>query len=250
MKEDEIGNFSFGFITFPIALKKSNGFVDQEIFWKGCYEEEVLHTIQQHLTEDSVFVDVGANVGDHTLFASHIAHKGKVIAFEPIPDLCDQIQHSISLQNKQHAPITVHPFACGQKTSSLTLSLPVNNIGGASLVRKGDRTLSVQVVKADDILKNEDKVTMIKIDVEGFECDALLGLQQTISKHKPSLVIEFSPVIYKNNQEKDHSADILLFLKENNYYIEGIDERFPKTKDTLSLLEKHFDQINIFATPY
>jgi FkbM family methyltransferase len=250
MKENEVANFSFGFVTFPIALKKTNGFVDQEIFWKGCYEEEVLHTIQQHLTSDSVFVDIGANIGDHTLFASHVANKGKVISFEPIPDLCEQINTSVSLQHKHHAPITIHPFACGRESSSLTLSLPLDNIGGASLVRKGERTLSVQVVKADDILKEEDKVTMIKIDVEGFEYDALLGLQETISKHRPSLIIEFSPVIYKNNQEKDHSMDIVLFLKENNYYIEGIDERFPKTKDTVSLLEKHFDQINIFATPY
>lgn len=249
MKDKGVATFSFGGLRFPIIVKKQNGFVDQEIFWKGCYEEEVLAFIKKHLQKDAVFVDVGANIGDHTLFSSYVAPLGKVIAFEPIPAVFNQIHETVTLnKNKKHAIIELHNVACGKEKNTLILSIPKDNVGGSSLLRKGSDQLNVPVERADVFLQKENKIDLIKIDTEGFEYDVLLGLEETLKKHSPSLIIEYSPQLYKLSEDKKIAENILLFLKKHHYSIEGIDEPFPFTKNPLDLLATHYDQINIFCS--
>jgi FkbM family methyltransferase len=248
MKDTNVATFSFGGISFPLLVKKENGFVDQEIFWKGCYEEEVLASIKKHLPKDGVFVDIGANIGDHTLFSSYIANTGKVIAFEPIPAIFHQIEESVLLnKEKGHAVIELHNIACGKEKNTLTLSIPKDNVGGSSLIRRGEVSLQVSIEKADVFLEKESRIDLIKIDTEGFEYDVLLGLEETIKKHSPSLIIEYSPQLYKLSDDKKIAENILLFLKKH-HYSEGIDEPFPLTSNPVDLFTKNYDQINILCS--
>lgn len=249
MRNREVATFSFGGVRFPLLVKKENGFVDQEIFWKGCYEEEVLASIKKHLPKDGVFVDIGANIGDHTLFSSYIANTGKVIAFEPIPAIFHQIEESVLLnKEKDHAVIELHNIACGKEKNTLTLSIPKDNVGGSSLIRRGEVSLQVSIEKADVFLEKESKIDLIKIDTEGFEYDVLLGLEETIKKHSPSLIIEYSPQLYKLSDDKKIAENILLFLKKHHYSVEGIDEPFPLTSNPVDLFTKNYDQINILCS--
>lgn len=251
MKEKEVTTFSCEGISFPIIVKKQNGFVDQEIFWKGCYEEEVLFIIKKNLPKDGVFVDIGANIGDHTLFAAHIAPYGKVIAFEPVPYLYDQIMESLHLPNQTNlAKIFVHNTACGEKEQTLTIQIPKDNAGGASFLRETGDQVVVKSIPGDTILIKEDRIDIIKIDTEGFELKALLGIEETIKKHRPKIILELSPSLYRLQEEtKNDTQKILTFFEKHYYYAEGIDEKLEKTTNLTSILDRHFEQVNLLLLP-
>ncbi|MEN9880965.1 MAG: hypothetical protein RLZZ308_148 [Candidatus Parcubacteria bacterium] len=245
------GSVRLGSIHFPIVLSKQNGFVDEEIFWKGCYEEEVLLEIKKQLQPGDTFVDIGANIGEHTLFAYNINKQGHVIAFEPIPFIYNQLQESITL-NKA-STVTVHNIALGNSNEQKTITVNKNNAGGSSVVTTGDKDdqLTITIKKGDEYLLDEDRINLIKIDTEGYEYEVLLGIEKTITKHRPKLIIEFSPYFYNLHETtKEHGNLILTFLEKHHYAIEGIDLPLPKkTTNLSSAVHTVTDQINLLCTP-
>jgi hypothetical protein len=74
-------------------------------------------------------------------------------------------------------------------------------------------------------------------------------MRKTIEKHRPKIIIEFSPSLYLLNKDEKIGENILLFLKKQNYSIEGIDEYFPATDNPLRLLHTPYEQINILCSP-
>src|SRR5437667_781699 len=95
LHEDTTGRFSFGSNSFPIILSLTNGLIDEEIFWKGVYEAEVLEVIKGVLKDGDTYVDIGTNIGEHALFAAHLLPTGKVLAFEPLKRIFAQRTKSI-----------------------------------------------------------------------------------------------------------------------------------------------------------
>ncbi len=250
MPEYGISTFRYANTTFPIYLSSKNGFVDEEIYWKGCYEEDVLAIIKERLLKGATYIDIGSNIGEHALFASIINPTGKVIAFEPIKRLFKQFSDSINLNKVQN--ITVYNHGCGEVNSTAEISFSTSNIGGASLVESAGRDLheSISIVRGDTILLSEKWIDLIKIDTEGFELEVLLGIRETIKKFKPELIIEYSPVLYKE-ERKDNGIKILQLLEEEQYEVTTIDDGGKvHLTNNLPLLAQHYhDQVNIICTP-
>src|SRR5262245_20242477 len=113
LEEETTGRFSFGSNTFPIILSRTNGLIDEEIYWKGVYEEEVLEVIKDVLKDGDTYVDIGTNIGEHALFAAHLLPHGKVLAFEPIKRIFDQCTKSIVLNRLRN--VTLYNLACGAR---------------------------------------------------------------------------------------------------------------------------------------
>ncbi len=249
--EKTVGKVSIGKMEFPILLSKKNGFVDEEIFWKGCYEEEVLLAMQEILQANNTFVDIGANIGEHSLLAAHIVIEGKVISFEPLPLIYSQLQESIKLNSLNN--ITVHNVACGTQEEKKVITINQNNVGGSSMVTTGktEDELTINVVKGDSILLNETRIDLIKIDTEGYEYEVLLGIEETIKKFQPKILLEFSPSFYNLHEEtKENGKKILEFLKAHNYSITGIDIILEKQLiQTEKILELVKDQANFLCIP-
>jgi FkbM family methyltransferase len=146
----------------------------------------------------SVFVDVGANFGYFTcLLAAHLgrANGSKVIAIEPNPDLVRLLRTNISI-NWSGAPVRVEPVAVASEPGTLVLHVPERSAANGSLAAPPPGNLGVQhevqVVRLDDLLANEPRVDLLKVDVEGFEPAVFRGAVETLARPDLRLVCEWS----------------------------------------------------------
>lgn len=149
------------------------------------YEYTMLQNMAKHLSKKDTFVDVGANIGNHSLYLAALSGC-HVHAFEPNAHLAAAITHSVAA-NKLHKKVVVHQLGVGAAANTASFShLDPQNLGAQSLqVGEGDITITA----LDDIELGKN-IKLIKIDVEGMEFDVLQGAQQTIAKHRPILYVE------------------------------------------------------------
>lgn len=151
---------------------------------------------EQLLQPGMTVVDVGANLGAHTVALGHIVGPtGYVYAFEPQVELCTLLQQNITQNNISGSVINC---ALGAFNSS-SMSLPPidysrpNNFGAVELGQYEHRaTIPLQRLDAyfDTNVPQPHHVEFIKLDVEGFEPQVLKGATQLISTHLPMLEIE------------------------------------------------------------
>jgi FkbM family methyltransferase len=171
--------------------------VERSIFQTGTYEEGTLAVFSELLRPGDVVLDVGANIGLMTLHAAHLVGKsGEVFCFEPMPDILEQLSLSVELNDVPQ--VRICPFALGARPTILPIyGHPEINRGSSSFVHYEERTPAAvaQVVKLDDfVAENIHKpIRLIKIDVEGWELEVLIGAEKTLSRtDAPILCVECS----------------------------------------------------------
>lgn len=170
--------------------------IDREILFRGAYERHVLHFLRDTVSRGGVFVDVGANTGQHSLFMSRYAQT--VHAFEPFEPVLQRFRAAIAANGIRN--IVVHPVGLGETNTSVTFYRPPDeNLGSGSFVQ-GFRAKNTEYEHALELVTGDDAlermavplVGAIKIDVEGFEKPALKGLQRTLYRDRPVVVFELS----------------------------------------------------------
>ncbi|MBA3588110.1 FkbM family methyltransferase [Methylibium sp.] len=171
---------------------------------KVPYESEMLEDIRERVSAGDLVLDVGANVGNHTLFLAAIA-QCNVAAFEPNGDLCAALRESVRL-NGFEQQITVHEVGLGRASSVARFGVDTPaNLGGQHL-DLGEGTISVVPL---DTYRFDRDVKVIKIDVEGMEVDVLEGAQALIGRDRPLLYVECTA-------EKHYRA-VSKWLERRNY---------------------------------
>jgi FkbM family methyltransferase len=149
--------------------------------------------IWRHLRPGDIACDIGANKGSFIYWLSRWVRNGRVIAFEPQPELARHLAdicRVIRLCN-----VKVEAKAVYSHSGDQDLFLPEGHQPGASLHHKALEaqsvtTLSVPVVSLDDYFDENDKVALLKIDVEGAELEVLKGAERILRQHAPLLVFE------------------------------------------------------------
>ena len=213
-------------IDFDIVINPSkNGCVDECIAVKGRWEPELSHKLAQYIKSGDTFVDIGSNIGYHALFsASLLKNTGKVIAFEPIKSLAHQIEESV--EANQFDNVEVYQVGLGDKIENLNLYVRDENMGGSSLSEYENlnivRASSVQTVNIktlDTLFPPETRVDVIKIDVEGYEFEALKGAENLLREQKPVIFMEFSPIFYKLDYP-GKASELITFLESFGYSFE------------------------------
>jgi FkbM family methyltransferase len=151
-----------------------------------------------------IALDVGANVGAHTVFLSHLVRGGgRVLAFEPLPANISALNETIRCRAR-YANITVLPVAVGNPASSernVVIRIPGDDLTQASLAPQtagswrnntSVRELSVPLISFDASkeVRALPHIELVKIDVEGGELDVLRGAADTISRHLPLIYCE------------------------------------------------------------
>lgn len=169
----------------------------------GLYEVEKTKAISRLLSPGGVFIDVGANKGDFTLLAAKIVgNAGKVFAFEPEPENCHWISKSIQLNGYNN--IKLSELALSDTNGEAQLYLGKKSGWHTLLAGQADRnqgTIKISIDTLDNVLEGigQDRVDMIKIDVEGAEYEVLNGAYQTlIRNHKIILLIDIHPELGVN----------------------------------------------------
>ena len=252
-----IVNINYRGNRFAIIVDPKNGFVDRTIYITETWDERVGDALCRFLKKGSVFVDVGTNIGFFSLLASRIvSEEGKVFSFEPIPHCVEQVKKSVSV-NKDIHNITIFPFACGVEEGSSKIYLHSSNVGGSSLSSKigksatsaPEKELNVRIAKMDSVLGREDHIDVIKIDVEGMEFAVLRGAENMLKKHRPILVIEYSPFFYEQI-EHGMSEAFVDFIREHRYVFFDIwKNKIIDIEDTTKELLEARHQLDIVCLP-
>lgn len=182
-------------------LGNFNCYIDWNVYYYGAYSGEELQLLYYFLTAMSnpITLDIGANVGHHTLFAAKFSKS--VYAFEPFKPLAEKIREKLEINHLTN--VFLCPVGLGNSTEILEYYAPTsNNTGTGSFVKKTDsmhdisQQYKLQVVKGDEYLLQigVDKVDFIKMDIEGFEVYALMGLMNTLKKSRPIIFMEWSQI--------------------------------------------------------
>jgi FkbM family methyltransferase len=139
------------------------------------------------------FVDVGANIGYTTLVAARaVGETGRVYAFEPSPRAFQSLARNVRLNELRW--VQVEPAACGEQTAQQVLHVSSWSDEYCSLGEDDgllDQTVPCKVVRLDEYLSDrEQRVDVVKIDVEGAEWQVLRGLTGLLAPPLPLLVVE------------------------------------------------------------
>ena len=149
--------------------------------------------INRHLRPGDIACDIGANKGSFVPWLSRWCGTGRVVAFEPQPDLARRLAdvcRATGLDN-----VTVEAKAVYSHSGNQDLFLPAGHQPGASLQRaaveaESFTTLSVPLVSLDDYFDANEKIALLKIDVEGAELGVFKGAERILRQHAPLLVFE------------------------------------------------------------
>lgn len=149
--------------------------------------------MRRHLRAGDIACDIGANKGGFIYWMSWWVGDGRVVAFEPQPELARELKDICGVIGL--ANVTVEAKAVHIQSGQQELHVPVGHQPGASLVVKEFETdeivkLAVPVVALDDYFGDDDRVTLLKIDVEGAELGVLQGAERILRRHGPLLAVE------------------------------------------------------------
>lgn len=175
---------------------RSGTLIDDCILRFGGWEKHMLFFMEDYVratnARETAYIDVGANTGNHCLFMS--TRVKEVHAVEPFPPVLKRLHGNIALN--RFTNIKVHEVAFGDKDAVLPFYAPDedNHANGSfnNADRKGKKAGEFRVVAGDEFFKTVPMapVSIIKIDIEGYEEPGLKGLRQTMEKHRPLLVVE------------------------------------------------------------
>lgn len=173
---------------------KTDTGVERSLYYTGTYEKGLLNLFKDFLKPGETFIDIGANIGLMSIFASKIVgEKGKVFSFEPNPSTLQLLHKNLSLNSIKN--VTVCPFALGSENAAQQIYANWHiNRGGASLVKPttDSESFDIEVVRFDMFYNEHIKseIALIKIDVEGFEMQVLGGFGNILEQTSPYLIIE------------------------------------------------------------
>jgi FkbM family methyltransferase len=239
-------------------------FIDWNVYYYGAYAREELRLFEDVLgtLQEPVVLDVGANVGHHTLFAATRA--ARVLAFEPFNDVSVRLKRK--LVDNALTNVTLIECALGDKEQSAAYVKPAgNNTGTGTFMASANAgpTLSLPVRLGDAVLAEHDvgRVDFIKIDTEGYEPFVLRGLSKTLARHRPVVFFEWTPSLsvrgdkqgadlfpddYRFYQFVDDTVRFFL-LREPTYRLVELTDRWP-AGNLLALPRQYVERVSLQST--
>lgn len=163
------------------------------------YEGDILKKWIDDLGNVETIFDIGANIGNHTLyFATHTEAK-HIYSFEPYNANFTLLVENIE-RNKLADRVSAYNMAMGEKQGKVSLqSIDEENLGTATFQYVDDSQDGIDTIDLDSFIKEHriNSLDFIKIDTEGFECSILEGMTHVIEQYKPTLWIEVNADSFK-----------------------------------------------------
>jgi FkbM family methyltransferase len=239
-------------IVWQLDLREG---IDFAIFL-GLYERSTTRTIRRLLRPDQIALDLGANIGAHTLeLARQVGPRGKVFAFEPTFFAHSKLLQNLAL-NPSLSPI-VKPeqlmlAASDNATTELQIysswplvsadSLHPNHLGHLQPT-EGARAISL-----DTYLRQAGvpRVDFIKLDVDGYECEVLEGAKLCLEKFRPTILMELAP--YCLHERGDSLERLIGILAQRAYQFTTLNgEKLPSEAGKLESKIADGAGINVIA---
>lgn len=225
-----------------------SSYVDWTVFFYGAYELGLLKLLAfaaDRAGPGAVFLDIGANVGQHSLYMSR--HVGQVHAFEPWPVAYQRLQRMLTENHVDN--VFVHPVALGEIDTEKVFFAPAgSNHGTGSFcpgVNFNEAIGNLAIRRGDDLIGELglQRIDLIKIDTEGFEVEVLTGLRESLRQYGPIVVVEIAPIGHSQQSSFDFDA---LFPPDWQIFSAGSHPERYELQPCLSIGEK---MITVVAGP-
>lgn len=246
------------------ALDLTSKVIVAQILTEGFYEKYILEFIKSNFYEyDDTFVDVGANIGNHSIFFSK--YFKNVVSIEPSKFNFKLLK----LNAGKLSNVELFNCGCSNQNKNSKLYFNRNSYSGMSIyppsfedskkrnleklhdniVKNSQQEIeTIKLIKLDDLIYQKyKKISLIKFDVEGEELKCLQGASKIIKRDGPIIIFEEWSLINGNSQfieqlkVMDNSYKFY-YLKENNFFnkrfLKFIYKIFFKKKYTLTEINK------------
>ncbi len=171
--------------------------IPQNLYFTGTYEAAELEAILSLISQGDTVIDLGANIGWYSLqMAQRVGETGAVYSFEPYSQNFATLLKNIALN--PGSKIAPEQIAISDTEGQLKLYLnkEEQNLGMVTAdSSEGEYLEETQMSTLDEVVKKHDigPIDFIKIDIEGHEQAALRGMQSTLERDQPVLLIEILP---------------------------------------------------------
>lgn len=207
----------------------TKSFLEWYIFFYGAFRPEISKLINRMLRPGQVAIDIGANVGMHSvIMANRVGPTGRVVVFEPDPHPMSRLRQNMQLNGIDW--VTTVEAAISSKSETRTFYLhddSIGNFANASLVAanvgKDTPSVQMQVFGLDEWLKDNPlpKVELIKLLAQGEEYNALQGMRGLIERDRPKIFFLYEPS-YWHRQDLE-LMDAVKFFKGFGYTVHAVE---------------------------
>jgi len=185
------------------------------------HEPLTTHLMINELKQDMVCIDLGSNIGYYAVIESNMIGKsGKIFAIEPSPINFPILK--LNLENQKKNNFLTYNIAIGDKNEEMEFiissksnwsKIRMNN----EKINPEDKIIKIPVKTLDSFVKenNITKIDLLRMDVEGFEYNIILGANNVLEKYKPKIFVE----IHKMYLGKEKTSEIFNELKNKGYEI-------------------------------
>ncbi|MEI7189907.1 FkbM family methyltransferase [Dickeya dianthicola] len=210
-------------------------FMTLHLLEHGEWETPVRRELQRLLTPNSTFIDVGANIGLHTIYATAlIGETGRIIALEPHPvtrellrknleinGLLDRVTISpLAISNEDNSTVFFEYFTEHPAMSGLKISKEILEKFNGTIERTEVNTITI-----DTLISHYDIIPdLIKIDVEGFEFSVLEGCKKTIQNYpQVRFLMEYEKVMAESVMRPGIGSEIASFFESKGFHVYRVD---------------------------
>ncbi len=174
-----------GFSYFIEKSPRLDG-IKQVVAAGGVWEEYFIELMAKHIRPGTAVVDIGAYIGTHSLAMSRlVGPKGRVYAFEPQKKVFRELARNLIENNVRN--VVPLRFALGEADRLIEMDKPVDGLEGLVRVGRGGDPVELRTLDSFHL----QRVSFLKIDVEGYEDPVLVGARQTIADNlNPPILIE------------------------------------------------------------
>lgn len=172
----------------------------------GEWKENEVKLFRNFVRDGMVVLDIGANIGQHTLFfAQTVGHQGSVLAFEPQRLFYQTMCANMALNHVAKA--YCHNVAVGEKSGKIDVPVRVpwlKDFNFSALPLQGvtyDNCEPIDMICIDQL--NLSKCHFMKIEVVGMELAVLKGATDTIRRLRPVLYVENDTIGYLTDEKKN-----------------------------------------------
>lgn len=200
-----------GGVRWQLDLREG---IDLSIYLLGAFEPSTVRAYSRVVKPGATIVDIGANVGAHTLFLARLCGPpGRVVAFEPTQYAFDKLRRNVELNPEIAGHISCQQVMLVAAANSaveqaIYSSWPLQDtVDGELHAEHKGRLMATRGATAetlDGAIKRLGihKVDFVKLDVDGHEAEVLEGARETFSRDQPAILMELAPFVFRGNMEK------------------------------------------------
>ena len=213
--------------------------------WDGFQVERINNIFKN---KKSLFIDCGCSFGSYSVpIAKLNSTNSKVIAIDASTVATRRLKENVLLNDINN--IEIYNLAIGKEEGYANFNEDLNLLPNSGSFRFDSSGKKLRITTLDIILEQQSldsfEVIFVKMDLEGYEFDGLLGFKKNIVKYKPIILFEFSRMLLQNTSFSENAFN--LFLKETSYEIKDYDNNIYSIEQLVKEMNSKNEKYEVLA---